>query len=104
MVYPDESAPHKRSWMSYIASDDIWSKKQIAEVQRNLEKIAKTLANYEPVTMLVRRQDYPIAMGLLGKQSLHKYPIDLIEFNMNDLWMRDTGPAFVINRRKGVKA
>ncbi len=46
--------------------------------------------------MLVRRQDYDIAIDLLGGLESHNYPIELIEFEMNDLWMRDTGPAFVI--------
>ncbi len=53
--------------------------------------------------MLVRKQDYHFAIGLLGGLDTHNYPIELIEFNMNDLWMRDTGPAFVINE-KGQKA
>lgn len=96
---PEGRDPHKRTWMSFIASYDIWEEGQVPEVQRNLATIAKTIATYEPVTMLVRRQDYDIAMDLLGGRDTHNYPIELIEFNMNDLWMRDTGPAFVINEK-----
>ena len=94
---PEESELHQRTWMAFIASYDIWAESQVPEVQRNLATIAKTIAQYEPVTMLVRRQDYDIAMALLDGLDSHNYPIELIEFNMNDLWMRDTGPAFVIN-------
>ncbi len=100
---PDEGEPHKRTWMSFIASYDIWEKRQVPEVRRNLATIAKSIAKYEPVLMLVRKQDYDLAVGLLGGLDTHNYPIELIEFNMNDLWMRDTGPAFVINE-KGQKA
>lgn len=100
---PDESNVHERTWMSFIASDDIWSKSQIPEVQRNLATIAKIIAKYEPVTMLVRRQDYATAVALLDGLDTHTYPIELVEFTMNDLWMRDTGPAFVVNG-KGQKA
>ena len=100
---PDEGETHKRTWMSFITSYDIWEKRQVPEVQRNLATIAKSIAKYEPVSMLVRKQDYDFAIGLLGGLDTHNYPIELIEFNMNDLWMRDTGPAFVINE-KGQKA
>ncbi|MCP3943610.1 MAG: agmatine deiminase family protein [Desulfobacteraceae bacterium] len=100
---PEESEAHKRTWMSFIASYDIWEKSQVPEVQRNLTAIAKTIARYEPVIMLVRRQDYDIAVDLLGGLNTHNYPIKLIEFDMNDLWMRDTGPVFIINE-KGEKA
>ncbi len=100
---PEETETHKRTWMSFIASYDIWEERQVPEVQRNLATIAKTIAKYEPVSMLVRTQDYDIAVELVGGKSDHKYPVELIEFNMNDLWMRDTGPAFVVdeNGRKG---
>ncbi len=100
---PDEGEPHKRTWMAFIAADDIWEKRQIPEVQQNLADIAKTIAKYEPVSMLVRKQDKNTAVRLLGGLNRSPYPIDLIEFTMNDLWMRDTGPTFVINE-KGQKA
>lgn len=94
---PEESEPHKRTWMSFIASYDIWEERQVPEVQRNLAAIAKTIAKYEPVSILVRKKDYKIALELLEGLDNHNYPIELIEFKMNDLWIRDTGPAFVIN-------
>ena len=100
---PEESDLHERTWMAFIASYDIWEDRQVPEVQRNLASIARTIAKYEPVNMLVRRQDVDIAIDLLGGLESHNYPIELIEFEMNDLWMRDTGPAFVINE-KGQKA
>lgn len=102
-VMPDEASLHKRTWMSFIASYDIWAEKQVPEVQKNLASIAKTIAKYEPVTLLIRKQDIKVAKQLLGSPETHKYPIVLIEFEMNDLWMRDTGPAFVVNN-KGQKA
>lgn len=96
---PDESHQHKRTWMSFIASYDIWAEKQVPEVQRNLALIARTIAKYEPVSLLIRKQDYNIAIKLLAGLDSHNYPIELIEFKMNDLWMRDTGPAFVFNNK-----
>jgi agmatine deiminase len=100
---PDESEFHERTWMAFIASYEIWTEKQVPEVQRNLINIAKTIARYEPVSMLVGKQDYEIAKNLLGKQDSQSYPIDFIKFELNDFWLRDTGPSFVINNQ-GQKA
>jgi agmatine deiminase len=94
---PEESEPHTRTWMAFVASDDIWEGRQIPEVHRNLAAIAKTIAKYEPVTMLVSEYDYAKAVKLLGGLEAHNYPITLTEFEVNDLWLRDTGPSFVIN-------
>ena len=101
---PEESAPHKRTWMAFVASRDIWEDRQILEVQRNLLTIAHTIANYEPVTMLVREQDYDMAVERIGEYPPSVYPIDLIKAEMNDLWMRDTGPTFVMDGNGGKTA
>ncbi len=97
---PEESEPHVRTWMAFIASYDIWEDRQVPEVQKNLADIAKTIANYEPVSMLVRRQDYEIAENLLGGLDKYRHPIELIETKLNDLWVRDTGPSFVLNSKR----
>ncbi len=92
---PDESHPHTRTWMSFVANDYIWSAQQAPEVKRNLALIARTIAKYEPVSMLVSPDDYDEAVVLLGGLTAHPFPITLIEFATDDLWLRDTGPAFV---------
>lgn len=101
---PEESEPHVCTWMSFIASDDIWEDRQVPEVQKNLALIASTIAQYEPVKLLVRPQDRATALHLLGDLDSHNYPIQLIDFDMNDLWMRDTGPSFVVNAQGGKAA
>jgi agmatine deiminase len=100
---PDEGKRHMRTWMSFIASHDIWTGKQVPAVQQNLASIAKTIAKYEPVSMLVQKKDYHIALQLLGGLNTHNYPIKLLIFKMNDLWTRDTAPVFVVNKQ-GQKA
>lgn len=87
---PDEGEPHQRTWMAFGASRRIWGQKLLAEVQRNLATIALTIAKYEPVSMLVRPSDLPLARQLMGDR------VELIACALDDLWMRDTGPVFVI--------
>jgi agmatine deiminase len=89
---PDESEPHQQTWMAFGASKKVWGSKLLPEVQRNLALIARTIARYEPVSMLVREAEYDLAKKLLGTAR-----VELIECEIDDLWMRDTGPVFVVN-------
>jgi agmatine deiminase len=92
-LMPDESAPHKCTWMSFGASRKIWGQKLLPEVQNNLATIAKTIAKYEPVYMLVRSADYDLAVRKCGSS------VNLIVSPLDDLWMRDIGPVFVTDSR-----
>lgn len=89
---PDESEPHLRTWMSFGTSADIWGDKLLPGVQRNLAELAHTIAKYEPVSVLVRRTESAITRQLLAAPQL-----TLIESDLDDLWIRDTGPSFVVN-------
>jgi agmatine deiminase len=94
---PDEGEPHQRTWMAFGASRKIWGKKLLPDVQRNLATIALAIAQYEPVSMLVRQSDLPLAQQLMGSK------VELIVCPLDDLWMRDTGPVFVVTEH-GEKA
>ena len=87
---PDEADPHSRTWMAFGASQKIWGRRLLPEVQRNLGTIARTIAHYEPVSMLVRQRELPLARKLVGPK------VELIAAPLDDLWMRDTGPMFVV--------
>ncbi|MGB7815836.1 MAG: agmatine deiminase family protein [Methylotenera sp.] len=94
---PDEADPHIRTWMAFGASKAIWGAKLLPEVQRNLATIANTVARFEPVSMLVRQNDYALAKKLVSPT------VELLVSPLDDLWMRDTGAVFVINEQ-GEKA
>ena len=88
-VMPDEADAHARTWMAFGASETIWGARLLPEVRRNLATIAKTIATYEPVSMLVRADEMALARKLLGPK------VEIVQAQMDDLWMRDTGPVFV---------
>ncbi|NEQ49615.1 MAG: agmatine deiminase family protein [Leptolyngbya sp. SIO3F4] len=96
-IMPDESMPHQRTWMAFGASERIWGRRLLPEVRRNLVTIAQTIAQYEPVSMLVRAEEYDIAQDLLGSS------VELVVSPLDDLWIRDTGPLFVLSEQ-GTKA
>ncbi|NES02461.1 MAG: agmatine deiminase family protein [Okeania sp. SIO2F4] len=88
---PDEAEPHLSTWMAFSASADIWGRKYASGVQDNLARIAKAIVKYEPVKMLVRKEDYKVAIAKCGTD------VELIVCPIDDLWMRDTGCVFVVN-------
>ncbi|AFY36468.1 agmatine deiminase [[Leptolyngbya] sp. PCC 7376] len=97
LFMPDEGAPHARTWMAFVANEYIWTRKQIPAVKRDLVRIATAIAKYEPVSMLVSPEDMAEAQKLLGDLTRYQYPIELIECRTDDLWVRDTGPTFVLD-------
>lgn len=92
-LMPDESEPHDRTWMAFGASRSIWGQQLLPEVQNNLATIAQAIAQYEPVSMLVRPEDYEIAAQKCGSS------VELVVSAVDDLWIRDTGPVFVKDSR-----
>lgn len=86
---PDENAPHRRTWMAFGASDEIWGEELLPEVRHNLATIARTISRYEPVSMLVRKNEFDLARKLVEPA------VDLVVSPLDDLWVRDTGPIFV---------
>ena len=97
---PDESAPHSSTWMAFGASAGIWGNDLLPLVRRNLATLARTIGQYEPVTMLVRPRERTIALSLLGDAK----NVTLIDCPIDDLWIRHTRPTFVINESNGLAA
>jgi agmatine deiminase len=95
LFMPEESDIHQKTWMSFVANDYIWSRNQISEVKRNLVLIVKTIAQYEPVSILVSKHDHNEAVRMFGDLTSHHFPIELVNFATDDLWLRDTAPTFV---------
>lgn len=87
---PDEAAAHRCTWMAFGADEDVWGD-MLDDARGNLALIARTIARFEPVKMLVRPSERRIAAELCGDQ------VTLIDANLDDLWIRDTGPTFVLD-------
>ena len=90
---PDEGDRHTRTWMAFGASESIWGRRLLPQVRSDLATIAVTIARFEPVSMLVRPAERRIAESLLGDAK----NITLLDCPLDDLWIRDTGPCFVVN-------
>lgn len=89
---PDEGTAQVATWMAFGLSEELWGKRLLPVARHNLAEIAKAIATHEPVKMLVRKEDHDIATRLCGSS------VDLIVQPIDDLWMRDTGPVFVMDQ------
>ncbi|MFC7449361.1 agmatine deiminase family protein [Rhodococcus daqingensis] len=85
---PEEGDRHSRTWMAFGAAAHYGD--VLPEAQRNLAAIARAIARFEPVSMLVRPDEIDLARGLIAGAN-----VELVPAALDDLWMRDTGPVFV---------
>lgn len=93
---PDEGAPHARTWMSLGCKRDIWGKKLLPVVRRDVCRVAAAISRYEPVCLLVRHEDRELAKRLCVEESPGEFGITCVVAPLDDIWIRDTGPVFVV--------
>jgi agmatine deiminase len=86
---PEEAEPHARTWMAFGPSENIWGRKLLGEVRRNLVTLANAIARHEPVSLLVRPEEIALVGAWVSPG------VTLIPCPLDDLWVRDTGPTFV---------
>lgn len=89
-LMPDEGDRHARTWMAFVAEKDIWGRDLAPGVKRDLAGIATAIAAFEPVSLLVPEHEMDLARELTGTAG-----VDLVACELDDLWVRDTGPVFV---------
>ncbi|WP_239567471.1 agmatine deiminase family protein [Streptomyces sp. G44] len=85
---PDEASPHELTYMSW-PSRRIW-KTYVHAVREDIARIARTIAEFEPVTLLADERDAKAARRACGAG------VEILPVPVDDLWMRDTGPSFVL--------
>jgi agmatine deiminase len=94
LTMPAEWAEHERTWMAwpphnYLLGD---SPKQAEATRSTWAEVANTIARYEPVSVLATSDQLEIARAYLHPS------IEIIEADLDDAWMRDSGPTFVKNQ------
>ncbi|HRC41141.1 agmatine deiminase family protein [Nostocoides sp.] len=86
---PDEGERHTRTWMALGATEEIWGADLVDAVWEDLAAVAAAISRFEPVSMLVRPDEMDLARELLDPA------VELVALDIDDLWIRDTGPVFV---------
>ncbi|MFE2989813.1 agmatine/peptidylarginine deiminase [Streptomyces sp. NPDC059262] len=88
---PPEWAPHERTWMAWPSPNPTFTNdEELAEAREAWASVARAVRRFEPVTVIVAPGQSDSARALLGDD------IDLVERDLDDAWMRDIGPTFVV--------
>lgn len=85
---PDESHPHALTYMAW-PTRRIW-KSELGGVREDIAGIARAIAEFEPVTLLANERDVKAAQRACGAG------VTVVPTPVDDLWLRDTGPNFVL--------
>jgi agmatine deiminase len=96
---PSETAPHDRTWMAF-PREGITLGEGEAFKQTGYDawtEVAHAVAEFEPVTMVVDPSEIGRARRMLSSE------IEILEAPLDEFWMRDFGPTFVVDdERPGV--
>jgi agmatine deiminase len=92
---PAEWAPHERCWMAWPCRESLWAD-GLDAARGAYAAVARAIAGFEPVTMLANPNELAEAEARCGAAvTCQAMPLD-------DSWMRDSGPSFVIDGRGGL--
>lgn len=92
---PADTVEHERTWMAWPARRDVWGP-QLGAVRGDIARIARTVARYEPVSMVARPDQAAAAAAACGAD------VTIVAIPNDDLWIRDMGPVFLTDRRGGL--
>lgn len=96
---PAETAPHTRTWMAFPRTGQTLgdTEAEREEAYAAWTAVAHAIAEFEPVSMLVDPSEAERAARMLGSG------IEQIASPVDEFWMRDHGPTFVVDdERPGV--
>lgn len=94
-MMPAETAPQSCTWMIFPCPGNTLGNSQ-NEAQQAYDawsNVANTIAQYQPVKMVVNPGQMERARVMLSAD------IELIPQEVDEFWMRDVGPTFVVNRQ-----
>lgn len=89
---PAEWHPHERTWMAFPTANQTFDTPGALHAARQAwAEVANTVVRYEPVTMITNLGETEAAGTYLAPE------VEIVERPLDDAWMRDTGPTFLID-------
>ncbi len=92
---PSEWMPHDRCWMAWPCRESLWGE-GLGDARRAYAAVARAIAQFEPVTMAAP-PDLVAEASLTCGGGIGVEPLEL-----DDSWMRDIGPGFLLDGRGGL--
>ena len=89
---PGEYEEQERTWILWPHRSDVW-RCGAKPAQKVFTEIIKTVARFQPITVGVNTEDFPAVCEIFdGVENVR-----VIHMEYNDSWIRDPGPAFLVN-------
>jgi agmatine deiminase len=97
---PAETAPHDRMWMAFPREGELMGDTSAARdaTYDAWASVAHAIIEFEPLTMVVDPSERERARRTLSAD------IEIVEAPLDDFWIRDMGPTFVIDDDTGALA
>ena len=92
---PAEWHFHTHCWMGWPCRAESWPF-ELARAQKSYAAVAQAIARFEPVKMITLSERVEEVAQLCGEN------VEIVTLLMDDAWLRDTGPTFVIDRQGGI--
>jgi len=87
---PAESARHSGCWMAWPQRPEIWGD-FFEGAREDYVRVARAIAQFEPVTMVADPENAQSAQRRCGPS------VRVVALPIDDSWMRDSGPTFLID-------
>ncbi len=86
---PAEWEPHARCWMAWPHRAELWGA-SLSRTQQAYAAVARAIAAFEPVRVIAAPEAVGSAERLCGPG------VEVLALPLDDAWLRDTGPAFLV--------
>ena len=91
MRYPGEWEPHERTIMGWPCRTSLWGP-TLEQAHADYAEVANAIADFEDVTMIAASaQDAQAARSACASR------VAIVELPIDDSWLRDSGPIYVVD-------
>lgn len=92
MRYPGEWEPHQLTIMGWPCRQELWGA-TLAQARLDYARVANAIAAFEPVTMIANP-----GPDAAHARSLCAGGVEIVELPIDDSWLRDSGPVYVLDQ------
>lgn len=92
---PPEWAAHEGCLMAFPCRRGLYGSGGLAAARRAYARLAHAIGEFEPVTMVVAPRHEKTARRMLSAS------VEILPLPLDDAWMRDSGPTYLVHRESG---
>lgn len=94
MRFPPEWEKHERTWIAFPSSGYTLGETEVEmqAARQTWANVANAASEFEKVSCVINPGDQKIAKKFLSSE------IELVEIEIDDAWIRDSGPSFVVHK------